>query len=358
MSNKEYSIREQNIIKKLNKVNTILESNKIQVQYSVYNYNGIANKLEKTDLYSTDVTNSVFLRTHKCKAKYMIDKIVNSCNLQETVTIEESFNTKISDIENSSVEELVTYFGNMNNHEYIGLGKNKNYQISYKGINNCGQDIEILATYGNQYDYKIRTSATQINKDGTISKVYSDKKVICNNNYETKQDIITQGIETRNPEIYSVLEKSVDENGKNVFKINCIGNQKNNFSIVSSDDTFKKIDSVNYGFYDGKYYEYKGKVANASGKLSCRIDVEKNSIVKPNFIGVTSIVEARKLSNEYQSKYKSYPIINYDSKLSKFIVEGNKEDISKLNLDKVLENAKVNFDIAENSNIKIRVKDK
>lgn len=356
MSNKEYSAREQNIIKKLNKVNTILENKKIKIQYSVYNYNGIASKLEKTDLYSTDVTNSVFLRTHKCKANCMIDKIVNSCNLQENVTIEECFNTKISDIENASVEELVAYFGDMDNHEYMGLGKNKNYKISYKGMNNCGQDIEILATYGNECDYKIRTSVTQINKDGTISKVYSDKKVTCNNNYETKQNIITQGIESRNPESYSVLEKNIGENGKKIFKINCLGNQKSNFSVIANDESFKDVDSISYGINDVNYYENKGKIEKATGKLACRIDAQNNSILKPNFIGATNISEASKITDEYYNKYKNYPIINFDSKASKFIVKGEASIISKLNLNEVLENAKENFDLGLKSDIKIVTK--
>lgn len=357
MANKEYSTREQEIIKKLNKVNNALKDKNIKVQYSVYNYNGIASKLEKTDLYSTDVTNSVFLRTHKCKSNYMIDKIVNSCKLKDDISIEESFNTKISDIENASIEDLIAYFGNMENHEIVGLGKNKKYQISYKGINDIGQEIEILATYGNNYDYKIRTSVTKINRDGTISKVYSDKKISCYNNYEIKQDIITQGIESRNPESYSILEKSIGKNGKNIFKINCLGNQKSNFSVIANDESFKDVDSISYGINNVNYNEHKGKIEKATGKLSCRIDVQNNSIVKPNFIGATNISEASKITDEYYKKYKNYPIIKFDSKSAKFIVEGESSVISKLNLNEVLENAKENFDLGLNSDIKIVTKD-
>ena len=173
MSEQEYSIREKAIVDKLNKVNNVLANKKIKVTYSVYNYNGIASKLEKTDLYGADVSNALFVRNHVCDSKYMVDNVVNSCNLKGNVEIEESFNTKISDIENAELEDLIEYFGNMDNHEIIGLGKNKQYQILYKGIDTKGQNIEIKATYGKNNKYNVRKSATKIGADGTIQKIYS-----------------------------------------------------------------------------------------------------------------------------------------------------------------------------------------
>ena len=343
MSKREYSIREKAIIDKINKVNNILESKRIKINYSVYNYNGLASKLEKTDLYNTDVSNAVFLRTHVCDAKYMIDSVVNSCNLKNYVEIEESFNAKISDIEKASLDDLVDFFGNMQNHEVIGFGKNKEYQITYKSKDIEGQDVEIKAWYGNKNKYKIRKSVTKIETDGTIQKVFSDKSINFDEN-DSSDRVLAQGIESRNPEFYSLIEKQTDVNGDSSFKLNCISNNNVNYQIVSKDDNFKSLDSINYVGKYSNYYEYKGKIEKASGKLACRIDVESGEVVKPNFSKVKNIVSANKVCSEYYEKYKNSPIVKIDNKANKIVIQGKNTELYKLNFNKVEENVKNVFE--------------
>lgn len=345
MSEQEYSIREKAIVDKLNKVNNVLASKKIKVNYSVYNYNGIASKLEKSDLYGADVSNAIFVRNHVCDAKYMVDSVVNSCKLTGNIEIEESFNTKVSDIENASIDELVEYFGNMDNHESIGLGKNKQYQILYKGIDSKGQNIEIKAVYGKSNKYNVRRSATKIGKDGSIQKIYSDKALKYDeNNYKFFENILTEGVEYRTPESYEVVEKETDYDGKNRFKLNCLGNGNTNFQLISSDYKFKKLDSVNYVGKTTNYFEYNGKIEKASGKLACRIDATNSSVVKPNFSEVKNIADASKICDEYYKKYKSSPIVKIDEKSNKIIIEGKNTDLYKLNFNKVEESVKENFE--------------
>lgn len=355
MSRQEYSIREKAIIQKINQVNNVLKDRKIQIKYSVYNYNGIASKLEKSDLYSTDVSNAVFLRVHSCDAKYMIDEVVNSCNIQNNIEIEETFNTKISDIESASVDDIVAYFGNMNNHETIGFGKNKTYKISYKGIDNLKQNVEISAFYGEKNKYKIRTSLTQIEKDGTIQKAYSDRTI----NYDEKnsnefEKVSSQGIEYRTPESYSVVEKSTNSKGINEFKINCLSNSDTNYSIVAQDDSFKNLESVKYGEFKNRYFEANGKIQKASGKLACRVDVENNTIIKPNFSSITNLADASKVTDDFYQKYKAKPVIKYDTENLKLVIEGNQNDIAGLNLDTITENAGKLFNINKNFVVETR----
>lgn len=346
MSRQEYSIRENAIIKKINQVNNALKGNNIKINYSVYNHNGIASKLEKSDLYSTDVSNAVFSRVHTCNSKYMVDEVVNSCNIQNNIEIEEFFNTKISDIESASVEDLVEYFGNLNNHEIIGFGKNKSYKILYKGIDNLKQSVEITASYGVKNKYKIRTSLTQIGTDGTIQKAYTDKTI----NYDETtvneyEKVFSQGVEYKTPESYSLVEKSINTKGVNKFKINCLGNSDTNYSIVSNDEGFKTLDSVKYGEFKDNYFESNGKIEKASGKLACRINVENNTIIKPNFSSVTNLADASKVTHDFYKTYKTNPVIKLDNENSKIVIEGSQNDIGGLNLETITKNAGKMFNI-------------
>lgn len=345
MSKREYNIREKKIVNKINKVNNALASNKIKINYSIYNYNGIASKLEKSDLYGADVSDAVFLRVHTYDSKYTVDDVVNSYNLKNTVEIEEAFNAKISDIENASIEELVEYFGNMGNHEVRGFGNNKEYQITYKGVDAQGQNVEIKAWYGNKKKYKVRKSMIKIGKDGTIEKVYSDRAINFDestNNYCEK--VLTQGVESKNPESYLLVAKETDLAGKDKFKINCVGNGNVNYQIVSSDGEFKKIDSVNYIGKFTNYYEYQGKIEKASGKLACRIDVQNNTVVKPDFSSVKNIVDANKVCDEYYNKYKFSPKVKIDDNANKIIIEGKNTELYKLNFNQVEDTVKASFE--------------
>lgn len=345
MSKREYSIREKAVIDKINKVNNVLSARKIKINYSVYNYNGIASKLEKSDLYNTDVSNAVFVRVHTCDSKYMIDSVVNSCNLQNNVEIEECFNTKISDIEKANLDDLVEFFGNMDNHEIKGFGKNKEYQITYKSIDAQGQDVEIKAWYGSKNKYKIRKARTKIEKDGTIQKVYSDQAVnFDENDYGNIDEVLSQGIESRSPENYSLVEKQTDVNGNNKFRLNCIGNEDVNYQVISNDDKFNSLDSINYSAKYSNYYEYKGKIEKASGKLACRIDVENGKVVKPNFSKVKNIAGANEVCYQYYKKYKNYPIVKIDNKSNKIIIQGKNTELYKLNFNQVEENVKNVFE--------------
>lgn len=355
MSRQEYSIRENAIIKKINQVNNALKEKNIKINYSVYNYNGIASKLEKTDLYSTDVSNAVFSRVHTCNSKYMIDEVVNSCNIQNNIEIEEFFNTKISDIETATVEELVEYFGNLNNHEIIGFGNNKSYKILYKGIDNLKQSVEITATYGIKNKYKIRTSLTQIGNDGTIQKAYTDKTINYDDSFENEYEkIFSQGVEYKTPETYSLVEKSINTKGINRFKINCLGNSDTNYSIVSNDEAFQTLNFVKYGEFKDNYSEVNGKIQSATGRLACRINVENNAIIKPNFSSVTNLADASKVTYDFYKKYKTNPVIKLDNENLKVVIEGAQNDIGGLNIDIVTENAMNMFNINKNFVIETR----
>lgn len=345
MSKREYSIREKEIITKLNKVNGVLASRNIKINYSVYNYNGIASKLEKSDLYGADVSNAVFVRVHSYDSKYTTDNVVNSYNLKNSVEIEESFNAKISDIENAEIEDLIEYFGNMANHEVRGFGNKKEYQITYKGVDNQGQNVEIKAWYGNKNKYKIRKSMVKIGVDGTIEKFYTDRAI----NFDEEKNeycekVLAQGVESQNPESYSLVAQEVDAVGKNKFKVSCVGNGNVNYQAVSDDVDFQKIDSVNYTGKFTNYYEYKGKIEKASGKLACRIDLQNNKVVKPDFSKVKNIVDANKVCDNYFNTYKFSPKVKIDDRANKIIIEGNKKALYKLNFNQVEETVKANFE--------------
>jgi len=345
MSKREYSIREKEIISKINKVNNVLRDRKIKINYSVYNYNGIASKLEKSDLYGSDVSDAVFIRIHTCDAKYMVDSVVNSYNLKNNVDIEECFNTKISDIENADIDDLVDFFGNMNNHEIRGFGKNREYQIAYKGIDKENQEIEIKAWYGAKDKYKIRQSVTKVGIDGVIKKEYLDKTI----NFDEKdlnafEKQFAQGVEEKSPESYSLVENYVDGKGNKKFQIECVGMGNINYQITSGDNDFKNLNSVNYAGKAGNYYEYYGRIEKSSGKLSCRIDMNTGSVVKPNFSSVKNIVDANKVCNDYYNKYKNSPIVKIDDKANKIIIQGRNSELYKLNLDQVEKSVKENFE--------------
>lgn len=345
MSKREYSVREKEIINKLNKVNSALADRKIKINYSVYNYNGIASKLEKSDLYGADVSNAVFLRVHTCDSKYMIDSVVNSYKLENEIEIEECFNTKISDIERATTEDLIEYFGNMDNHETIGIGQNKEYKIIYRGLDKNKQDIEIKAWYGKKNKYKVRLAITKVEGDGSIETTFFDKAInFDNDDYNYYEDFASQGIEKKTPDSYVLEEKETNFAGVDKFKISCVGKGDANYQIIASDKKYKKIDSVNYTGKTGNYYEYQGRIEKASGKLACRFDMENNKVVKPNFSSVQNIVDANKVCFDYYNKYKNLPIVKIDNKANKIIIQGKKSDLYKLNFDQVEDTVKSNFE--------------
>ena len=345
MSEREYSTREKQIIEKINKVNNILANKKIKVKYSVYNYSGMAMKLQKSDFYGADVSNALFSRVHTCNAKYMIDEVVNSYKLKNNIEIEENFNTRVSDIEKASIEELVEYFGNMDNHELIGIGNNKEYQISYKGVDSDNQDVEIKAWYGNKNKYKVRIALKKIKEDGAIETTFFDKSInFDKNDYNYYENFASQGVELKTPDSYALMEKETNFDGVDKFKISCVGKNDINYQIVANDKKFKKVDSVNYIGKFSNYYEYKGKIEKANGKLACRVDIENNNVIKPNFSSVQNIVDANKVCYDYYNKYKNYPIIRIDNKSNKIIIEGKKSSLYKLNFDQVENSVKDNFE--------------
>ena len=351
MSKREYSIREKEIVNKINSLNNRLEDRNIKVCYSVYNYNGIASKLEKTELYGADVSNAIFTRVHTCRAKYMVDEVVSSQNLKNNIELEENFNIKVSDIEKANLEDLVSFFGNMDNHETIGFGQNKEYKIVYKGTDVDGQNVEIKAWYGNKAKYKIRKSSIKIVNDGSIETTFSENVV--NWDSEKGEDVLVEGIESKNPESYCLIENETDLEGNKKYKINCVGKENVNYQLVAKDKNFKKIDVVNYTGKTSNYYEYKGKIEKASGKLACRIDVANGTLVKPNFESAKTIVDANKVCDNYYKTYKNYPKVKIDEKKNKIIIQGKNTELYKMNLDKVEESVKANFEYYLNKGFSI-----
>lgn len=343
MNNKEYITREKEIIKKINQVNQILKEKNVKVEYSMYNQNSIGKILEKNDIYSSNILSGIFVRNHTCDAKYMIDDVVNSYNIKNKISIEENFNIKISDLEDASVEELAQFFGNMDNHEIIGFGKNKKYQLCYRGKNNQNEDIEIIAAYGNEKKYKARTIVTKIGLNGAIEKSYTEDLIS-----NTIQKEYVTGIEIKTPEIYTVFENTKIDNVERKYTIRSLGNENTNYQVVSKNKDFSTINSVNFETKYSSFSENDGKVENAKGKLVCRINPETGRIVKPDFSGVKNLAVAALKSEEFYNKYKNYPTIKVDSKTGNFIVEGEPTEIIDINLDRVLKNAKNSFNTNNN----------